>query len=245
MRLVATGVAVCLLTLGLVACGGEDATGPPRPEDAQKGERVDVDAFLAVLDQSFDDASAKVEFEVGGQAALQGRGVVRYTADGMEVDIRIRDWQVAGGQVSLRTVDGATYMKVPESRGLWVDISGGDAGAADALMAEADPRSQIDDLRDDITEVRFTGEDTVAGAPARRYQVVTESEAPAVEGSAGPTITEYWFDEDGSVVRRFVDLGAEGTADFTWSGWGEPADISPPPDDETISLEELERLRRQ
>lgn len=74
---------------------------------------------------------------------------------------------------------------------------------------------------------------------------MTESSGSAVGGSAGPTITEYWFDEDGSVVRRFVDLGAEGTADFAWSDWGEPADISPPPDDETISLEELDRLRRQ
>lgn len=64
MRLVATGVAGCLLTLGLVACGGEDAAGPLRPEDAQKGERVDVDAFLAVLGLGFDDASAKVEFDV-------------------------------------------------------------------------------------------------------------------------------------------------------------------------------------
>ncbi|KAA1426986.1 hypothetical protein [Nocardioides antri] len=248
MRRSLAGLALCAVLLPAVAaCSDDEPSGPPALSEADRGEEVDVDAFLEALEQSFEDGStATVTFDVRGRTTLKGRGVVRYAADGMDVDLRISDWQVEGAWVGLRAVGGATYMKIPESRGLWVDISAGEAELAGSVMEDADPRNQLDELREGIVEVRFSGDDTVAGAPARRYQVVTEPGTGAgEEGSSVPTVTEYWFDEDDRVVRRTNDLGGTGRATFTWSDWGGQVAIAPPPGDTVITLAQLERLRRQ
>jgi hypothetical protein len=135
-------------------------------------------------------------------------------------------------------------MRVPESRGLWVAISAEQLGLTDSVLADADPRRQIDGASGDITEVRFTGEDTLAGTAVRGYQVVAAADTSAAPQSS-PVVTEYWFDAGGRVVRRSVDLGASGSASFTWADWDQPVDIAPPPADETITVRELERMRRQ
>lgn len=244
--------ALALVVSGLSACGGDDEQHPtalPGPEDAAKGEKVDVDAFLDELGASFHDgATARVAFDVTGQARLRGRGTVEYGVDGMDVDLRLDDWQVKGGTVDLRTVGDATYMRVPESRGLWVAISAEQLGLTDSVLEDADPRNQIDGASDDITEVRFTGDDTVAGKAVRGYEVVARGGAEQPGASAAPSapvVTDYWFDADGRVLRRSVDLGASGSASFAWAEWDQPVDIAPPPDDETITVAQLERMRRQ
>ncbi|KAA1419320.1 hypothetical protein F0U44_12825 [Nocardioides humilatus] len=248
-RWAAAAPVLALLVLGISACD-DDSVKPdtlPRPEDATKGEAVDVDAFLDELRGSFDNgATARVTFDVAGQARLRGHGVVAYGEDGMDVDLQLSDWQVKGAEVDLRTIDESTYMKVPESRGLWVDVSaGGDPGLAGSVLEDADPRNQLDTAADTITEVRYLGDQQVEGGIVRRYQVVEEADATTAATSTGPAVTEYWFDADGQVVRRTVDLGASGTATFTWADWGAPVDIAPPPDDETVTVRELERLRKQ
>lgn len=246
MRRAAAG-SLLAVTIGscLAACSDDE----PRADglsEAEKGAQVAVDEFVDALEHSFvDGATAAVAFDIRGRARLRGSGVVRYDEDGMDVDLRLADWQVRGGSVSLRTVDGATYLKVPESRGLWVDVTAQESLLPGEVMAEADPRSQFDTLRGVITEVRFIGADTVAGEPARRYQVVTEPGETEGAGGSAPTTTEYWLDEDQRVVRRQTDLGATGTATFTWTAWGDPVTIAPPPSDRVVTLRELERLRGQ
>lgn len=239
--------ALLLVATGLAGCDDEPPGpgGPPRPEDAAKGEKVDVDVFVDELLASFGDgATARVTFEVAGRARLRGAGVVVYGDDGMDVDLRLDDWQVEGGSVDLRTVGEVTYLRAPESRGLWVELTADDVGPAGSVLDEADPRRQLDGAAEEITEVRFSGADTVGGRPTRRYQVVAD-EAPTASPGSAPVVTEYWFDAAGRVVRRSVDLGASGSATFNWADWGEPVDIEPPPDDETVTVRELERLRRQ
>ncbi|MEZ0578032.1 hypothetical protein [Nocardioides sp. MH1] len=249
MRRWATLLPVAALLLpGLTACSADDPAqaGPPRPQDAEKGEKVDVEAFLDELEGSFDDgATAHVTFAVSGQVKLHGRGSVEYGDDGMDVDLRLADWQPGGGTVDLRTVGDATYMRVPESRGLWVAIGADDLGLTDSVLQDADPRAQLDGARDEITEVRYSGEDTLAGATVRRYQVVAKVAASAAPGASGPAVTDYWFDTDGRVVRRSVDLGASGSASFTWADWDTPVDIVAPPETRTITVRELEKLRRR
>lgn len=235
---VAAGV---LLALGLTACADDDpASGLPGPEDAQEGEQVDVDLFLEALEHSFaDGATAAVAFDVEGATRVRGRGAVRYDEDGLEVDVRISDWQVEGGRVLLRTVDGSAYMLVPESRGLWVDIGDAEAGLADSVLVDADPRGQIELYRESISEVRFGGEETVRGETSRRYQVTTE---PDPAGGTG--VTEFWFDGEGRVIRRADEVDG-GRASFSWLDWESPVEFSRPPERRVITLEELERLRRE
>jgi hypothetical protein len=169
---------------------------------------------------------------------------VEYEADGMNVDLRITDWQVEGRSIYLRTLDGATYMKVPESRGLWVDFGEAGNDLTDAVMADADPRTHLSDDREAISEVRFSGEETIDGVEARRYQVVSDAEATAGSDPAPPAVTQYWFGPDGRVIRRSSDLD-QGSVSFSWVDWDADATIAAPPDDEVITLQQLERLRRQ
>ncbi|KRA38878.1 hypothetical protein ASD81_09895 [Nocardioides sp. Root614] len=256
VRLGATLAAVIVAVSGLAGCGKDDpGPGLSKPGDAAKGERVDVDAFVDLIEASFDqDASARVAFEVQGPTPLNGSGVVEYVDSGMNVDVKITDWQVKGGWIRLRTVGDTAYMSVPESRGLWVDIGAEDADLAGAVMQEADPRGQTDLLRDAITEVRFSGEDLVGDVPTRRYQVVAEpavsatdasaTDASATDASSGVDVTEFWFDESGRIVRRSNDIGTGG-AQFTWVDWDAAVAIEPPPARQLITLEKLEQLRRQ
>lgn len=242
LRALATFV---LLVPALAACSDDDtAAGLPAPDEAEKGEQVDVDAFVDSLEGSFaDGTSARVAFDIEGPTQVRGRGVVRYDEDGIDVDVRISDWQVEGGEVLLRTIDGAAYMKVPESRGLWVDIGAADASLADSLLEDADPRDQLERYREEISEVRFGGEETIGGQVARRYQVETELPQTTDAQATGPTIIEFWFDEEGRVIRRSNEVGG-GRAQFSWVDWEASVVITSPPARRTITLEDLERLRR-
>ena len=242
---------VALLAVALLAsaCGGSDSE-LPRFDDPVKGDRVAPESFLAALRSSFRSGStAVVSFDVRGGVGLHGGGAVRYTADDMDASLRIDDWQIEGAYIDIRTVGGTTYMRVPESRGLWVNLSEGGTGLRGADLAkDADPRQAIDDLRDTIDEVRFSGVETVGGVRTRRFQVVTQpagTPKAASEGSDRPTVTIYWFDAHGRVVRRQSELAQTGSATFTWTKWGRPVKIVRPKADTVITLKRLEQLRKQ
>jgi len=239
-----TVLAVALL---LSACGGTD-NGLPTFDEPVKGDRVDPDSFLSALRRSFRAGStAVVSFDVRGGAGLRGGGAVRYAADDMDADLRVDDWKVDGASIDLRMVGGTTYMRVPESRGLWVNLSDGGAGMPGAELAEdADPRRAIRDLRDSIDEVRFHGVESVGGVRARRFQVVTKAAAtPEAASGARVTVTQYWFDQRGRVVRRQTELADAGSATFTWTKWGQPVKIERPRSDTVITLKRLEQLRNR
>ena len=113
------------------------------------------------------------------------------------------------------------------------------------LAEEADPRRSIDDLRDTIDEVRFSGVETVGGVRTRRFQVVTGPAAKQKGASDNhPTVTQFWFDSHGRVVRRQTDLAQTGSATFTWAKWGKPVTIVRPKADTVITLKRLEQLRK-
>ena len=240
-----------VLTVGLLAsaCGGTDADLPTF-DDPVKGDRVDLESFLSALRSSFRSGStAEVSFEVRGGAGLRGGGAVRYRSDDMDASLRIDDWQVEGASIEIRTVGGTTYMRVPESRGLWVNLSEGgpDAPGAD-LAEEADPRRAIGDLRDSTDEVRFGGSETLGGVRTRRFQVVTrptDNQGSGSEGAGHPAVTQYWFDRNGRVVRRQIELAQAGSATFTWTNWGKPVKIARPKSETVIALKRLEQLRER
>lgn len=248
MRRVTT---VVILTLALLAsgCGGRDARLPTFDEPV-KGDRVDPESFLSALRSSFRSGStAVVRFNVRGGVALRGGGSVRYTADDMDASLRIDDWQVEGAAIDIRTVEGTTYMRVPESRGLWVNLAEGGGGIPGADLAkEADPRQGIKELRATIDEVRFSGPETIDGVRTRRFQLVTQPAATPKAGSDGagqPTVTHFWFDDQGRVVRRQTEFAQTGSATFSWTKWGEPVKIARPTSDTVITLKRLEELRKR
>jgi hypothetical protein len=241
--------ATIALVLVLAACGGGEGELPTFDRPV-KGDRVDPESFLTALRTSFRTGStAVVRFDVEGGAGLRGGGAVRYRADDMDASLRIDDWRVEGASIDIRTVGGTTYMRVPESRGLWVNFGGGGAGLPGADLAEdADPRRALGDLRDAIDEIRFVGTETVGGIRARRFQMValpTAKQGAESAGSARPSVTEFWFDGRGRVLRRQIELAEGGRATFTWTKWGEPVTIVRPEADTVVTLNQLERLREQ
>ncbi|MFL6089098.1 MAG: hypothetical protein ACJ71Z_03050 [Aeromicrobium sp.] len=251
MRRAATSVfAAVLACLTLSACGGSGESLPTF-KDAAKGEKVAPESFLSALRSSFRSGStAVVSFDVRGGAALRGGGAVRYADRTMDSDLRIEDWQVSGGSIDVRTIGGRTYMRVPESRGLWVNLSAGHAGTPGADLAdEADPRKAIKELRATIQEVRFSGTERLSGVPARRYQVVTKPKAKpsagATPASSRPVVTEYWFNRDGRVVRRQSEVNDTGSVIFRWSDWGKPVKIARPAPHTVVTLKHLELLRKK
>ncbi len=244
-------VMAIVLAVGLLtsACGGTDSE-LPRFDDPVKGDRVELESFLSALRASFRRGStAAVSFDVRGGAGLRGGGSVRYQSDDMDANLRIDDWQAEGASIEIRTVGGTTYMRVPESRGLWVNLSDGGAGTPGADLAEdADPRRAVGDLRDSVDEVRFGGTEAVDGVRARRFQVVTKPIATPGSGSVDPghpTVTQYWFDRNGRVVRRQTELAQAGSVTFTWTNWGKPVKIVRPKSDTVITLKRLEQLRER
>lgn len=246
-RLMASVVGIAMLAAATGACSDSDQR-LPRPAEAERGARVDTDSFLDELSASFSTGStAAITFVVRGPVTLSGRGVVTYAKDRMDVDLQIDDWKVRGATVNLRTIDNTTYLKAPESRGVWVDVSSGKGEVPGAGIAEdADPRNQVRELRRTIDEVRFTGDDRINGVRARRYQVVTVSKAGSASGSTNRReLTDYWFDARGRVVRRASDLDGRGEAIFTWAEWGKPVRIVAPPTRSVITFERLEQLQKQ
>jgi hypothetical protein len=236
------GVLALVLALGLLTSACGDASLPTF-DDPVKGDRVDPASFLEALSTSFRSGStARVSFEVRGGTGLSGTGSVRYTAEAMDASLKIDDWKVDGAFIDIRTVGGTTYMRVPESRGLWVNVSehGTPVPGAD-LAQDADPRRGLDDLRENLTEVRFSGTEALAGVRTKRFQVVSD---PA-SGSGAPAVTQYWFDGRGRVLRRQSDLQQSGSVTFIWSKWGQPVSIKRPRKGTVVTLEQLEKLRKQ
>jgi hypothetical protein len=235
------GVLALFLALGLTSACGDASL--PTFDDSVKGDRVEPESFLKALSESFRSGStARVSFEVRGGTGLSGTGSVRYTADAMDASLKIDDWKVDGAFIDIRTLNGTTYMRVPESRGLWVNVSERGTAVPGADLAEdADPRRALDDLRANLTEIRFSGTETVAGVRTKRFQVVSD----AASGSGAPAITQYWFDGRDRVVRRQSDVQQSGSATFSWSNWGRPVAIARPRKDTVVTLEQLERLRKQ
>ena len=235
------GVLALLLVLGLLSSACSDATSPTF-DDPAKGDRVDPESFLDALRGSFEDGTtAAVRFEVRGDAGVSGSGSVRYFADDIDARLRLDDWKVDGAAIDILTVRGTTYMRVPESRGLWVNVSEGGAGLPGGDLARnADPRQALDDLETGLTEVRFSGTETVGGVRARRFQVIAESADGAV-----PAVTPYRFDGQDHLVRRQSELSDGARATFSWSQWGQPVRIARPKADRVVTFAQLERLREE
>jgi hypothetical protein len=230
-----------VLACGLMASGCTGDAKLPTFDEPVKGDRVDPSSFLAALRGSFRVGStAAVRFEVRGDTVVSGGGSVRYGAEDIDAHLKLGDWKVDGGAIDIVTVGGTTYMRVPESRGLWVNVSEGGAGLPGADLAQdADPRRELKELESGLTEVRFSGTETVNGVRARRFQVIAESADGAV-----PAVTQYWFDRRDRVVRRQSELSDGGGATFTWAQWGKPVTIVRPKASRVVTLAELERARK-
>lgn len=167
---------------------------------------------MTILDESM---SMDVRFGASDDLAMTGT-----YDDGKSVATML----VVDGEVYVRDGRDDTYFQFPDQ-------------LADQMLAQmevSNPTAMADDFRSGIDTVAYGGANEVAYGPAHRYEVTMSKEFLADELDlpieAVPDFNyRMWFDDD-NLLRRFQVVFDDGiAADVTFSDWGVPVDVEPPP----------------
>lgn len=253
--------------LGLSACSSE-GEGKERPaaaaeasapaeEVAETGSGFDLttDDFVervTAAAQAAGSVSMEMTTVTAGVTETMS-GSVRY-ADGAQ-DAIMRGEVPDLGTLEVRMVDGTVYMAMGElTQGKFLQIDPDDpsnplGGSVGSLEQEFDPTGTLSGLDEAIVSVEKSGEpEEVGGALAQAYTVVVESSvlpADMTESLAAlgqtlpPELTyTYWVDAD-DLMRRVTAEVAGATNDTTFSGWGDPVEITAPPADQITDASAL------
>ncbi len=257
-------VAVAALALsGLAACADDPAdesgvsptaatSSPDAAEEPQAGESVDADQFVEdVLGGLTDQSSAHVSMKVVGnpQAEMSAEGEVDYRATPPEMSMTMDYPMLGQGEIQLRLVDGAMYLRAPElGDGKWVKMpmSGDDSPFGEDLVDQLDPGAAIEDMKDAVDEVLYIGEEQVDGETLKHYEMTVNSDEledlteqfGGSDKSSLPTEITYniWTDTDGLMRKTEMTLGDMGTITTTMSDWGEPVEIEAPPKSQVMKM---------
>lgn len=260
-----TAVAV----LGLSACSsdsGEKADRPaagaeasaPAEEVAEVGSDFDLtkDDFVERVTAAAQAAgTVTMDMTTTGSGVTQtATGVIRYTDGAQDLAMTM---EVPGtGTIDFKMVGGIVYMQMPQLTGdKYLQIDPDDTSnplsqSFAGMEGQFDPTGTLAGLADAVTSFEKVGEpQEVGGALAQEYAVVIDSSAlsdPAVAeelAAAGtslpPELTySYWIDADDQMRRVTTEVAGVGT-DVTFSGWGEPVDITAPTADQIADMSSL------
>lgn len=260
-----TAVAV----LGLSACTSDTGEKADKPASAAEAsapaeEVAEVDSDFDLTQDDFIErvtaaaqsaGTVTMDMTITGSGVTQtASGVVRYTEGAQDIAMTM---EVPGsGTVSFTMVGGMVYMQMPELTGdkyLQIDpadtsnpLSAGFAGMEDQF----DPTGTLAGLADAVKSVEKVGEpQEVGGALAQEYAVVVDTSVlndPAVAedlAAAGaalpPELTySYWIDADDQMRRVTTDAAGVST-EVTFTGWGEPVEITAPTPDQIADMSSL------
>lgn len=199
------------LTLGLVACGGDDEPGTTpaatvdgagdatddatedgtTQEDAgtgdASGESVPVEEFLAMLqepgEETLSSYTTSMDMDLEGQQTTM-EGAVDLSGDSprMQITMTVPDM----GEMDMVFADGQIYMSMPglTPEGMYL-LAPEELIGDTAALEEIDISAQWDLWEAGAQEVVFVGEEDVDGQQLRRYQMTVDSEA--VMDAAGVT----------------------------------------------------------
>lgn len=246
--------------LGLSACssdGGDKADRPAASEASAPAEDVaEVESEFDLTAEDFVDrvtaaaqAAGTVSLAMQTTAmdvTTEANGVVRYV-DGGTQEMSMVTTVPEMGTMDMRVVGGLVYLSMGELTGgkfLQIDPSDSSdpmAAQFEGMAGQLDPTGALSGLRDAIRSVEKGGEpEEVGGALAQPYTVTVDTaaalasqpEALAAGASLPPELTyTYWIDAD-DLMRRMVSDLPTGTIDATFTGWGEPVEITAPSADE-------------
>lgn len=260
-----TAVAV----LGLSACtsdtgdkAGKPAAGAEASAPAEEVAEVESDFDLTADDfiervTAAAQAAGTVTMDMttaGSGVTQTASGVIRY-GDGAQ-DIAMTMEVPGTGTIEFMMVGGVVYMQMPELTGdkyLQIDpadtsnpLSQSFAGMEDQF----DPTGTLAGLGDAVTSFEKVGEpQEVGGALAQEYAVVVDSAAlsdtsvtedlAAAGTTLPPELTySYWIDADDQMRRVTTDVAGV-TTEVTFSGWGEPVEITAPTADQIADMSSL------
>jgi hypothetical protein len=258
-----TAVAV----LGLSACTSDEKTDKPAAgaeASAPAEEVVEVESEFDLTQDDFIDrvtaaaqAAGTVTMDMStaaGGATQTASGVIRY-GDGAQ-DIAMTMEVPGTGTIDVVMVGGVVYLQMPELTGdQYLQIDPADTGnplsqAFGGIEDQFDPTGTLAGLGDAIRSFEKVGEpQEVGGALAQEYAVVVDTsvlnDAAVAEdlAAAGATLPpeltySYWIDADDQ-MRRVTTEVAGASTDVTFSGWGEPVDITAPTADQIADMSSL------
>lgn len=262
VRRAAAATATLLALGGLSACGGSDdstATDPAESASSEStaaepsetpGSTIDTTEFVDQLMAAAADATtAHLSMTMdGGPAAMTMEGDVDYSSDPPEMSMTMSS-PSAGGEIAIRLVDGVMYMQMEQlTRGKWIkmDMTGKDSPLGQGLMDQMNPGASLDQMQDSIQDVTFVGDEEVDGESMQHYSMKVRSKAflalqdelQTSGGSAIPSVITYdvWVDDQGLMRQTKLAMGSAGSMTVQMSKWGEPVDITAPPESDILTM---------
>ena len=261
-RRTAAAAAALVALAGLTACNDSDdstatdtsagsSTSSSDSAPPAAGETVDTATFVdEVLGGLAGATTAHLEMTTsGGSGAMTMEGDVDYSADPVEMSVTMTSPGAGGGEIAMRLVDGVIYMQMADlGDGQWLkmDLNGEDSPLSGGLMDQLDPGAGLESMKDAVDDVTYVGEEDVDGEAMQHYTMNVRSQAfRDLQGSLGttagsklPSVVTYdiWVDDAGMMRKTELAMGDLGTVTVTTSHWGEPVDISAPPESEIMEM---------
>ena len=215
-----------------------DAAG----SDVAAGDEISPSDFVDLYAAAFEKASTTtISMEFGGALKLGASGVADFSTTPPEMQISMSD-PSTGQDIAMVLSEGAMYVQVAPEQYLRYDLSdptGPLAGVTDQL----DPSALVDTFAKGVTAASYVGEEDVDGETMDHYTVTIDTAAmlgdtEVPDGTVPAESTfELWFDGDGLFRRMKGDLGpTAGTFKASYDNWGEPVDITTPPESQVTEL---------
>lgn len=241
------------LILSVSACGeGGGSASDDLPDEGATVEPADFVADMKEGLEASTTAQMAMNVDAGGTGNLEASGEVDYSADPANMSITSSN-PMGGGEIEVLLVDGVMYLNQGSlSNGKYVaydlsDTSNLPPGLSE-LEGQMDPLAAFEEFEPALTKVTFEGEDEVGGEDLAHYTILLDP--TKMESFQGMPVTaelpeelEYdlYFDDEFRI--RQMNLTMDGTPaidlEVTLSEWGEPVDITAPPEDETVDPSQL------
>lgn len=257
--------AVLVALAGLTSCSSSDdstatdtsggsstsSSGSPSADASSPtaGETLDPATFVDDVLGSVEDATTAhlTMTTTGGSDAMTMEGDVDYSANPPEMSVTMTSSADSSQQIGLRIVDGVMYMQMAQlGNGKWLkmDLNGKNSPLSGGLMDQLDPGAGLDAMKDSIDDVTYVGEEDVNGETLQHYTMKVRSKAfmdlqnGSSAGSQLPSLVTYdvWTDSDGMLRQTQIDMGKLGSVTVAMSDWGEPVDISAPPESDIMQM---------
>jgi len=212
-------------------------------EGAEGTELTEATMVQVVTDAQLEAGTAQMDMsiDVAGQSitmtgALQAAATLEESAMRAEMEIP------GQGTIQMILIDSVLYMNLGPATGdkffeLRLDDPSAEAFLGQ-LKSQLNPAEAIKALEGAVTGFEAAGTETVDGQETTKYvlqvdtqKVLARQGTPLPPGVDVPDTLDYtfWLNADNLPVKIAVEMGALGTIEMNFTGWGEPVDIAAPP----------------
>jgi hypothetical protein len=235
-----------VLLTGLAASGAACSAPTSTPEAratssvvAPFGE-VGIEEFRVLLEMAVEPGDgARIEFDQT-QSNLSGDGLL-VLGESLAVSLFVTQPAQAPDGFDMRVIDSEVFVRRTGEE--FFILAAPTDPQGDGLRGVADllhPRWSIDDAAESIMRIRFIGQEIPDGETLAHYEIeqdtrraleLSEHAFADVQSVPRSMTTDVWFDTDGRVRRRIVDLGPLGTMTVSYD-WSAAIEIERPTSDQ-------------